>query len=269
MDKNFLLNNIKLIDKKRNKVIKMLKFYETNLHRIIMRNVKRELKNLGIYTDFMREVRAQFSKKNEVMVDKDNMTYGSFMIHTEIVDDVSEMSSYSHDINIFIKKSGLTKRSRMNSRRKIRKTKVYFEKFVPGKLKNRHEYGKNKSNSPKRKNYFDDNRKKLIKQESQYIYEEFSVTSLRSKSKKKSKLFEKLKPRGNSVDNKEPEMERKKEAERKSKVNLFDLLNCEKKKKSSESQDFFGSNIGKNIRSSAYNSIKVNAFASFSAKKDF
>lgn len=254
------MNSLELTKKKRSKVIGMYKFYESNLHMIIMKKIKRELRNLGIYKDFMRVVRVQFSKKNEVMVDKDNMTYGSFLVHTEIVDDLSEMSSYSHDINIFIKKSGLTNRvSRRNSRRNIRKKKTFVEKFIPKRFINRAEYGQNKSKSPRRNNHFEDN-KVLIRAETHIPSEDmFSITSLRSKNKKKSILFKKLKPRGKSVDNDDdPGFE---EIGKDRKVKLFDLLNCENKKKSSRKTNggtgFFGPNIGRNVRTTGYNSLKV------------
>lgn len=80
------------------------------------------------------------------MVDKNHVTYGSFIVNTEIVDDASEMSSFSHDINSFIKKSGLTRRSRIhtNKIRKIKK-KNKFENFRPKELKSRVDYWRSKS----------------------------------------------------------------------------------------------------------------------------
>lgn len=63
MDKNFLINNLKMVENKRLKVARMLDFYELNLHMIIMGEVKKELVNFGLYPDFMKVVKIQLSKK--------------------------------------------------------------------------------------------------------------------------------------------------------------------------------------------------------------
>lgn len=228
-----------------------------------MKSIKKELRNFEIYLDFMRIVRVQFSKKNEVMVDKDNMTYGSFIVNTEIVDDCSEISSFSHDINSFIKKSGLTRRSRLNTKRyRKKKHRKVFKKFRPKGVIFKGYFRRSKSCLITRKiskNYI----WVVNVTEDLRVGEEFSpVKKFKDKGSKKELNCEgKIRRERAMSCGSESLKENCREnkicfRKKKKKENLFDILHCEKVKNSGNSLRFnpIGSSLSKNLKPRNYTS---------------
>lgn len=261
MDKDFVLNNVKLMEKKRNHVSKISEFYERNLHMVIMSEIKKEMKEKGLLGDFMKIVKIQFSKKNEVMVDKDNMTYGSFIVKTEVHDDFSEMSSFSHDINSFIKKSGLTRRSKLRNSN-IKRKKMKMEQFKPKMVKDDLRLRRNKS-SERKKGRFEIGKR----EEESDIGEEYTPLTTPQKSRRVPKFSKK---EINHLENKIKSCEKDKRIEnpmenKVNKVSLFDILNCEKiSKKNANNYNPFGvfNSFNKaSLKSKGYSSIQINSLA--------